>query len=81
MNQSFSNPILNQIEREIPAFGAALRQHQKREGISESELLASLRRCVIGAATGEDISIMPVLNRLSVRDEMWISSVISKQEG
>ena len=42
----FTNSTLALINAEFPAFGAALRLHQKAEGLDEVELLSSLRRCL-----------------------------------
>ena len=43
----FDHPVLQRIEREVPKFAAALLRHQEDHGLSEAELLASLRRCCV----------------------------------
>jgi hypothetical protein len=45
--EGFDDPVLKRIEREVPVFAAALLQHQEDHGLSETELLASLRRCCV----------------------------------
>ena len=42
----FNNPILARIEAEFPAFARDLAKLQADEGMTESELLASLNRCI-----------------------------------
>jgi hypothetical protein len=56
----FNNPILARIEAEFPAFARDLAEHQAQEGMTESELLAALNRC-IAAVMAEKVETIIVI--------------------